>query len=93
MGADLEWYCGTCGAHWTGGEHTADCEECGGGAMSRPCSLCGGRCGAVLQRAPLDSRDYRVAHWVGSCKLDPAEQMELMRALADKIRGGTRGGP
>lgn len=59
--------CSRCGAEWTAGRFSAGCEECGGGAMTRDCPRCGGVCGAVWRRAPVDSHDSGEAHWVGAC--------------------------
>lgn len=63
--------CTTCGACWTDAAFTADCPECGGGAMERDCAICGGACGNRWRRAVLDSRDSGEAHWVGSCGQSP----------------------
>jgi len=60
--------CASCGADWEQGEHTAGCEECGGGAMLCACPMCDGGCGAVFSRAVLDSIDFHEAHWLGSCR-------------------------
>jgi hypothetical protein len=60
--------CTRCGADWTAGRFSPGCGECGGGAMTRDCEYCQGRCGAVWQRAVIDSNDARRAHWVGACK-------------------------
>lgn len=59
--------CGSCGARWHDGEHTAGCDECGGGALVRGCPLCGGACGVTWRRSALDSNDSREAHWAGGC--------------------------
>lgn len=65
--ADLR--CSTCGARWSLGAWTGDCAECGGGALDRPCLVCGGVCGARWQRAVSDSHDRGIAHWYGACRL------------------------
>ena len=41
----------SCGSGWYDGEVGEDCEECGGQAMTRPCPLCQGQCGAVWSRS------------------------------------------
>ena len=83
--------CTSCGADWTEGHWTAGCEECGGGALDRPCLLCGGRCGNTWRRAVLDSNDSRCGHWAGACGL-PEEEQERLRAEA-RGGGGGPGGP
>ena len=50
----VDWSCITCGAHWSKGVYSEDCEECGGGAMARACPVCGGKCEKIWNRAPLD---------------------------------------
>jgi hypothetical protein len=64
--------CWTCGADWTAGIWTAECPECGGGALEIPCPLCSGRCGMTLQKAVADSNDFGMGHWIGSCGLKGA---------------------
>ena len=66
---DLTAVCVSCGARWHDGEHTAGCEECGGGALLRDCAFCGGVCGSTWRRMVLDSNDFRKAHWIAECKL------------------------
>jgi hypothetical protein len=61
--------CPSCGADWAAGEVQPECPCCGGFAMRRPCPVCGGRCGAIWERAVVDSMDEGEAHWVGSCRL------------------------
>ena len=62
--------CLTCGAVWSEGRFTEGCEECGGGAMERPCLFCGGLCGNRALRAVSDSNDSHVSHWaMGRCRL------------------------
>lgn len=61
--------CTSCGANWAEGESNPDCVECGGFALSRHCPVCGGQCGAIWQRAIIDSNDRHEAHWMGKCKL------------------------
>ena len=70
--------CRTCGAAWSDGLFTKDCEECAGGAMVRPCFVCGGRCGLVMLRAVSDSNDSGIGHWAGACQLPRDEQRRLM---------------
>ena len=64
-----DWHCTSCGAGWSAGAYSDDCDECGGGAMERDCFVCGGKCGNKFLRAPLDSQDSHTAHWVGACGL------------------------
>jgi hypothetical protein len=64
-------YCTSCGADWVAGGWSDGCEECGGGALSRSCPLCQGRCGAIARRAVIDSNDEGCAHWIGACGLAP----------------------
>jgi len=73
--------CTTCGAEWGEGAFTLECDECGGGALVRPCVVCGGRCGAWWRRAVIDSNDARVAHWGGGCALPDDVQERLLRAM------------
>ncbi|WP_133487720.1 hypothetical protein [Aliiroseovarius marinus] len=61
-------YCPECGSNWSANEAGTDCETCGGYALFRPCSVCGGACGAIWERAVLDSIDAREPVFVGSCK-------------------------
>jgi hypothetical protein len=61
--------CYSCGADWSAGQFSADCPECGGGAMTRSCIYCGGGCGAVMERAVSDSNDSGLGHWAGRCLL------------------------
>lgn len=76
----VTWACTSCGADWSGGAFTPGCGECGGGAMQRPCLLCDGSCGAVYQRAPLDSVDSHMAHWIGTCMLPKEKQQDWLDA-------------
>ena len=59
--------CNSCGADWSAGEVGADCPECGGYALSRPCPVCGADCGGIWHRAVIDSNDSGQAHWIGKC--------------------------
>lgn len=59
--------CLTCGAVWTEGNFSDNCEECGGGAMENTCLLCGGICGKTWSRMVIDSHDSHTAHWLGGC--------------------------
>jgi O-acetyl-ADP-ribose deacetylase (regulator of RNase III) len=61
--------CYSCGADWSAGEFGTDCRECDGGALQRPCPICGGECGRLWQRAISDSHDAALGHWAGSCAL------------------------
>ncbi|KAJ8322102.1 hypothetical protein KUTeg_000573 [Tegillarca granosa] len=63
---------------------TADCRECGGYPLTRPCPLCDGQCTTVWQRNVKLSHSVHEAHWDGKCKLPPDVQQALMlRKLAD----------
>jgi hypothetical protein len=77
-------HCFTCNAEWTAGRYSEACEECGGGAMTRPCTICGGRCGVVMRRAVSDSNDSGLGHWAGRCNLPPDEQRALLKAKSAK---------
>lgn len=83
----MDWSCTSCGENWSKGAFTDGCEECGGGPLERPCILCGGRCGEVARRAPMDSNDSKVAHWHYRCALSSEEQQEIMRKYASDNRG------
>ncbi len=74
--------CLSCDSDWTEGEFAQDCQECGGGAMTRACVVCLGQCGNPWTRAPQDSNDAGEAHWMGHCALPRDEQMEIMRRRA-----------
>ena len=82
--------CYSCGADWSQGHFSDDCEECGGGGLERLCLLCGGQCGSYWKRAILDSHDFEVAHWAGRCDLPEEEQKamqeELMAIMEEKAR-------
>jgi len=84
----MEWSCTSCGANWSTGAFGDSCEECGGGAMERPCIVCGGRCGEISTRAPIDSNDAKVAHWLCRCALPAAEQQSIMRKQVSDKPGG-----
>lgn len=62
-----EHHCQHCGANWSADVFSAECEECGGGAMEIACPLCDGKCGERWRRAVMDSHDSSVAHWIGKC--------------------------
>ena len=62
-------HCYSCGADWSAGKYAQTCAECDGGAMQRPCYICGGRCGMLNLRAVSDSNDSGIGHWAGACKL------------------------
>lgn len=59
--------CQTCGSRWDQFEYKQNCPECGGGALQVPCLVCSGTCGAMWNRAVIDSNDAGAAHWVGVC--------------------------
>ena len=75
--------CTDCGADWSQGKWTKDCRQCGGAALELPCPRCAGQCGALWQRAVLDSQVFKCAHWFGNCKLPPEEQMAVLKKLYD----------
>lgn len=76
---NVEFYCQSCNANWTKESYTPGCEECGEGALTRHCIICDGKCGNTFDRAPLDSNDSGMAHWIGSCGLPKVEQLEIIR--------------
>jgi hypothetical protein len=71
--------CWSCGANWAADCYTAACEECGGGALTRACAVCGGKCGNKWIRAVIDSNDFRLAHWQGGCLLSPKSDYAIDR--------------
>jgi hypothetical protein len=52
--------------------------------MQRDCSLCGGQCGAVFERAVVDSWDHAQAHWIGAGRLPEADKNRLLKAMLNK---------
>ena len=72
-----EYCCTNCGANWSRGEYSEECEQCGGGSMTRSCVFCGGKCGGTSKRMVMDSWDFNSAHWLIECKLPPDEQYEI----------------
>jgi hypothetical protein len=62
-----DFYCRNCGANWSQGQFSVDCQQCGGEALEVPCLMCDGTCGRRFDRAIVDSQDYNKAHWVGHC--------------------------
>lgn len=87
--SDQNFKCGHCHANWSKGEFSANCKQCGGGAMERPCLVCGGRCGAIFKRAAIDSNDYKEAHWIGGCQLPADEQQRCLQELLEKSKHKT----
>lgn len=83
----VTWTCTSCGADWSGGAFTPGCDECGGGAMQRSCLLCDGSCGAVYERAPLDSIDFHMAHLTGACSLSKEKQQEWIETRWAEVKG------
>jgi hypothetical protein len=82
--------CTNCGANWSAGQSKPECPQCGGFAMELPCPMCGGKCGAIYQRAVHDSQDSNLAHWAGRCLLPPDQQAALratyiLRGVLDQI--------
>lgn len=67
--------CQLCWCLWSEDQSSANCIECGGYAMSRPCPLCQGQCGAIWTRDVYMSHGNYEAHWDGDCLL-PSEQKE-----------------
>lgn len=59
--------CQACGASWSDGSFSEDCEQCGGGGMTRDCAWCQGSCGRQWQRRVLDSWDFNEAQWIAGC--------------------------
>ena len=59
--------CPDCGANWGAGDWGATCGVCGGGGLARACPCCDGACGAVWDRAVIDSIDQAEAVWIGRC--------------------------
>lgn len=49
--------CSQCGVCWKDDHFSFDCVECGGYSMIRPCTLCGGTCGALW------TRDFAMVSW------------------------------
>ena len=65
--------CSTCGANWSAGDWNPECMECGPGALSCPCLMCGGECGRKWHRAVLDSNDYGMPVFGGGCGKEKQE--------------------
>ena len=78
--------CMTCGADWETGAFSEDCEECGGGALTRLCPMCEGKCGQTWSKMLIDTRDESCAHWAGTCGLSKEEKAELMRQYIEKMK-------
>jgi len=74
--------CRSCGSDWSAGDFNEACAECAGGALDRPCPVCGGRCGARWERALFDSNDSGQGHWFGRCNLPRSEQEARRRFLS-----------
>jgi len=68
--------CGTCWSPWLEAVSRADCMECGGFPLQRPCPVCKGKCGKIWQRDVETSHSNHEAHWEGDCGL-PWEQQRL----------------
>jgi hypothetical protein len=77
--------CRTCRAVWSDGRWTWGCAECGGGSMTVPCGFCLGVCGAVMNRAAMDSNDSGRAHFFGKCLLaiEPPELARRYQAVLE----------
>lgn len=61
--------CSSCGVSWQDDHFTFDCDECGDFSMTRPCSLCDGKCGAIFTRNLALTHEKNRACWEGECKL------------------------
>lgn len=48
--------------------------------------MCDGECDARWKRAPLDSQDFRKAHWHGGCELSAERKAEVFSAHAEAYR-------
>ncbi len=73
--------CRHCGADWRIGAFTEGCVECGGGALTRYCPLCGGACAQTWRRSVIDSNDSGTAHWSGTCFLaDAGDSADTVRS-------------
>ncbi|MCP4188692.1 MAG: hypothetical protein GY763_13900 [Gammaproteobacteria bacterium] len=79
--------CSSCQANWSAGEFGKDCDECGGGALKRNCTLCNSKCDSIYLRAIIDSWDTHEAHWNGSCKLPEEEKQKLIAARIYEAQG------
>jgi hypothetical protein len=79
--------CRSCDADWEQGAWTPGCAECGGGALTQVCGMCFGTCGAVFDRAVMDSNDKRRAHWLGFCKSGQSVTvlLERFKVLLDAL--------
>jgi hypothetical protein len=55
--------------------------------------MCVGACGAVWQRAVMDSNDVRRAHWHGACGLPQEEQIAKVRAWLEAERAAKAAAP
>lgn len=67
MAATASAACTACGADWRAGEAGRNCPICDGYALTRPCPICHGRCGAPWRRAIVDSNDAGEPVWIGAC--------------------------
>jgi hypothetical protein len=76
--------CFSCGADWSEGQYSTQCDECGGGALDCPCPRCGGLCGMRWQRAVMDSHDLKIGHWYGRCGLPQEKQKPLAKTGEDE---------
>ncbi|XP_064597767.1 uncharacterized protein LOC135464193 [Liolophura sinensis] len=75
--------CHLCGQCWYDNQVTADCLECGGFPLTRPCPVCDGECSAVWDRNVKKSHSYHKAHWEGKCTLPPDMQQVLLGIMTD----------
>ncbi|KAJ8020931.1 Protein pinocchio [Holothuria leucospilota] len=70
--------CSCCSSSWYDGQFSTQCQECGGFAMSRPCGICLGHCGATWYRDIDMSHKMKEGHWNGKCYLPESEQRHFI---------------
>ncbi|CAE1175490.1 unnamed protein product [Acanthosepion pharaonis] len=76
--------CHLCGKCWFNNSFTADCCECGGFPLHRPCPICQGECNQIWTRNIRSSHTYHQAYWDGTCKLPPdVQRAYFMRNVVD----------
>ncbi|KAK3589210.1 hypothetical protein CHS0354_020069 [Potamilus streckersoni] len=76
--------CHLCNQCWYDGKFDADCPECGGFALQRPCPICNGQCSNIWCRDIKSSHSFHEAHWDGECGLPPAvRQVFMLQNLTD----------
>ena len=79
----MEHSCYRCQSNWSVGEYKADCDECDGAALEKPCMVCEGECDATWTRAIDDSHEYGRGCWVqaGPCGLGLTMMDAAKRAM------------